>query len=49
MQMNDVGLLELRELCYIVASIGNIYLKEVLSMESVSHPDVETFPKEYPK
>ena len=48
MQVNDVGLLELRQPCDVGASIGQVYLEQVFAPEMQLTEHHETFPKKIP-
>lgn len=49
MKMDDISLLELWELSDVIACISNVHFEKVLPMETIGHPNAETFPQELPQ
>jgi len=47
MQVDDVGLLELRQSCDVGAGVGDVDGKEILSREVEAQEDAPTFPRKF--
>ena len=47
-QMDDIGLLELRKRRDVDSRVGNIHIEEVLTREAQRHKDAQALPEEMP-